>query len=219
MKTAVYDNKGKQKDEITLPEEIFGLPWKANLVHEVVTLMRGNARAGTAHAKTRGEVSGGGKKPWQQKGTGRARHGSIRSPIWIGGGVAHGPRSDKNYERKINKKTKKKALYTLLSRKLKDGEVLFIEGVSFKEPKTQEAAGMLAALSRVKGFEKLAYKKGNRAIIFNPEKNDAFIKSFRNIGTVATEELRNMNPLDLINYEYVVILNPKESVGLLSGKK
>jgi large subunit ribosomal protein L4 len=110
-----------------LPEGLFGLPWNADLVHQVVVSMQSSARRGTAHAKTRGEVSGTGKKPWQQKGTGRARHGSRRSPIWVGGGVAHGPRKDKNYDRKVNRKMKDKALLTILSSKYKNGEVLFVD--------------------------------------------------------------------------------------------
>src|SRR3990167_786074 len=117
LQAPIYNEKGKNEGDIDLPERVFGLPWKENLVHQVVTDMRANAREGNAHTKTRGDVRGGGKKPWRQKGTGQARHGSTRSPIWIGGGVAHGPRNEKDYSRKINKETKKKALYTILSKK------------------------------------------------------------------------------------------------------
>ena len=124
METKIYNQKGKEAGKITLPEEVFGLPWNADLVHQVVTSMLGNARTPVAHTKIRGEVRGGGKKPWKQKGTGRARHGSTRSPIWVGGGVTHGPRNDKIYARKINRKMKAKALYTILSKKAKDGEIL-----------------------------------------------------------------------------------------------
>src|SRR5947207_14998089 len=129
METTIYTKEGKKKGTITLPEEVFGLNWNADLVHEVLTSLATNARTPVAHTKNRGEVRGGGKKPWQQKGTGRARHGSIRSPIWVGGGVTHGPRADKNYFRKVNKKMKAKALYTLLSAKFRDGEVLFVESL------------------------------------------------------------------------------------------
>ena len=101
-------SKSGRSGKINLPENAFGLPWNSDLVHQVVVAMTGNRRTPVAHTKTRGEVSGGGRKPWRQKGLGKARHGSIRSPIWVGGGVAHGPRKDKDYSRKINAKAKKK---------------------------------------------------------------------------------------------------------------
>ena len=147
METKIYNQKGKEAGKITLPEEVFGLPWNADLVHQVVTSMLANARTPVAHTKTRGEIRGGGKKPWKQKGTGRARHGSTRSPIWVGGGVTHGPRNDKIYARKINRKMKAKALYTILSKKAKDGEILFVDALSFSAPKTVEAKEILKNLS------------------------------------------------------------------------
>ena len=104
LETEVYNQKGKAVGKLSLPDEIFGLKWNADLVHQVVVAMQANARIPVAHTKTRGEVSGTGKKPWRQKGTGRARHGSKRSPIWVGGGVAHGPRNEKDYKQKINKR-------------------------------------------------------------------------------------------------------------------
>src|SRR5436853_6808436 len=127
METKIYNIEGKETGKITLPENIFGLPWNADLVHLVVVGMHANARTNVAHTKDRGEVRGGGKKPWRQKGTGRARHGSIRSPIWRGGGVTHGPRNEKNYARAIPKKIRAKALFMALSRKLKDGEIIFVD--------------------------------------------------------------------------------------------
>ncbi|MDE1941428.1 MAG: 50S ribosomal protein L4, partial [Patescibacteria group bacterium] len=114
MEATVYNQQGKSAGKISLPEDIFNVPWNADLVHEIVRLMNSNSRTPVAHTKTRGEVRGGGRKPWKQKGTGRARHGSTRSPIWVGGGVAHGPRNEKNYSRKINRKAKSKALFTIL---------------------------------------------------------------------------------------------------------
>src|SRR3989338_499645 len=102
MEAKVYNMQGKEAGKIELPENIFGLKWNADLIHQVITSMQSNARAGTAHTKGRGEVRGGGRKPWRQKGTGRARHGSRRSPIWKGGGVAHGPSKEKKYSQKIN---------------------------------------------------------------------------------------------------------------------
>ena len=117
MVTKLYNIKGEATGKLTVPENLFGLPWNADLVHQVVTAMRANMRPNVAHTKDRGEVRGGGKKPWQQKGTGRARHGSSRSPIWKGGGVTHGPRKDKIYAQKINRTMAAKALLTVLSRK------------------------------------------------------------------------------------------------------
>src|SRR5574343_556524 len=143
METKIYNQNGQESGKIYLPESIFGLTWNADLVHQVVVSMMSSARHSIANTKTRGEVSGGGKKPWQQKGTGRARHGSTRSPIWVGGGIAHGPRSDKNYDRKINKKAKSKALFTILSKKFNDGEILFVDGINFSAQKAKDAKNTL----------------------------------------------------------------------------
>lgn len=184
------------------------MPWNDDLVHEVVRLMNSNARSAIANTKTRGEVRGGGKKPWRQKGTGRARHGSTRSPIWVGGGIAHGPRADKNFSRKINKKVRIKALNTILSRKFKDGEILFLDSVDISTPKSKDAQAILASLSKIKGYEKLATKKVNAALIALDSRSDAVIKSFRNFGNVSVEEFRNINPVSVLNHSYLIITNP-----------
>jgi large subunit ribosomal protein L4 len=180
--------------------------------------MNNNSRNNIAHTKTRGEVRGGGKKPWQQKGTGRARHGSSRSPIWVGGGVTHGPRNDQNYSRKINKKARAKALYTILSRKWKEGEILFLDEVKMAAPKAAEAKTMLVALSKIKGFEKLATKKANAAMFALDKKSDAVSKSFRNFGNVSIEEFRNINPVSILNHSYLIVTNPEESLKALTNK-
>src|SRR5574343_1502152 len=124
METQIYNQKGKSVGKFDLPESVFGLPWNADLVHQVVTAMQANARTPVAHSRTRGEVSGGGKKPWRQKGTGRARHGSSRSPIWKGGGITHGPRNDRIFEREIPKKMRRKALFMVLSEKAKQNLIV-----------------------------------------------------------------------------------------------
>jgi large subunit ribosomal protein L4 len=179
--------------------------------------MNSNSRTPVAHTKTRGEVRGGGKKPWRQKGTGRARHGSSRSPIWVGGGITHGPRNDKNFARKLNKKARVKALYTILSKKYKEGEVMFVDSLSLSAPKAKEAKAILGALSGVKGFEKLATKRQNAAIIAVGTRSDAIGKSFRNFGNVSVEEFRNLNPVSVLNHTYLVIANAEESLKALAA--
>lgn len=219
MESTVYNQQGKVSGKIALPEGIFGLPWNSDLVHEVVRLMNSNARQPIAHTKTRGEVRGGGKKPWRQKGTGRARHGSTRSPIWVGGGVAHGPRNEKNYTRKINKKARIKALFTILSKKYQDGEILFVDSLSIAAPKAKDAKDILSSLAKVKGYEKLSTKKKNTAIIALDSKSDTVSKSFQNFGNVAVEEFRNVNPVSILNHTYLIIANPESAIKALDSKK
>ncbi|HCB35652.1 MAG: 50S ribosomal protein L4 [Candidatus Taylorbacteria bacterium RIFCSPLOWO2_02_50_13] len=211
MEAKVYNQEGKEAGSMTLPERVFGAKWNADLVHQVAQSMLSNRRAGTAHTKNRGEVSGGGKKPWRQKGTGRARHGSIRSPIWVGGGVAHGPRSEKNYARKINRKQKSQALYSALSRKLREGEILFLNGIALPEIKAKAAKEVLERLSRIKGYESLSRRR-NAASIVIPVKDVNIAKSFRNFGNVSVGQARNLNLLDVLTYKYLVVVNPKDSI-------
>ena len=214
----VYNQKGGESGSIELSKNIFALPWNSDLVHQVVTSMESIARTNIAHTKNRGEVRGGGKKPWQQKGTGRARHGSIRSPIWVGGGVTHGPRKDKNFDRKVNKKMKAKALYTILSRKLKGGEVLFVDDISMRAIKTSDARGVLSGLSKVKGFTDLLSKRKNSAYVALASKDVTTEKSFRNFGNLEIDEIRNLNPLHLMKYKYVVISNPMKGLPQIANK-
>lgn len=218
METKIYNQKGQESGSITLPESIFGVRWNADLVHDVVTAMNANSRENIAHTKTRGEVRGGGKKPWQQKGTGRARHGSTRSPIWVGGGVAHGPRNDKNYSRKINKKAKTKALSIILSKKLKDGEIIFIDSMKFGAPKTVDAKAVISSLSKISGFEKLSTKPKNVALISINSKYPELTKSFGNFGNVQVEELRNINPVSLVNNKFLIVNDAKEAIKILEAR-
>ncbi len=217
MEHIVYNQKGEQTGKVTLPESVFGAKWNADLVHQVSQSMLSNKRQGSAHTKNRGEVSGGGRKPWKQKGTGRARHGSTRSPIWVGGGVAHGPRSDKNYGRKINRALKRQALYVVLSRKLKEGEVLFLKGIVLPEIKTKAGKEVFGNLSKIKGYESIA-KSRNAAHLIIPGKDTKIEKSFRNFSNLKVGEARNLNLLDALTYKYVVIANPEESINILSNK-
>jgi large subunit ribosomal protein L4 len=218
MEAIIYNTKGKEARKIQLAENVFGLPWNADMVHQVVTSMASSQRTPVAHTKNRGDVSGGGKKPWQQKGTGRARHGSTRSPIWVGGGVTHGPRNDKSYDRKINKKMKAKTLYTILSRKYRDGQILFVDDISFRTPKTKDAVAVLSSLSKISGFEELLSKKTSSAILAFSKKYVATEKSFHNLNNILVDEVRNLNPLDLLNYKYLIIENPEKSLSQISDK-
>ncbi len=218
MEATIYNIKGKESGKITLNDAVWGLNWNADLVHQVVESMRSNARTGTASVKDRSAVSGGGKKPWAQKGTGRARHGSSRSPIWRHGGVTHGPLTEKDYSKKINKKVRIKALYTVLSQKLRHNEILFVDAITMKVPKTTEAKSVLAGLSTVKGFEKLSTKRKNAAYIAMMEKSEAVSKSFANFGSVHFDDIKNMNPLDLLNNKFVVIISPESSVKFIEDK-
>jgi large subunit ribosomal protein L4 len=218
MKTDIYNTQGKKAGSIDLPETVFGLPWNNDLVYQTVVAMEANARTPVAHTKQRGEVRGGGKKPWKQKGTGRARHGSIRSPIWKGGGVTHGPRKEKIYSQKLNKKARAKALYTVLSQKLRDGKILFVDELAFAQPKTAEAKKALVNFAGVKGFDTIATKKKNSALIAIGTLNPGAVKSFNNMGNVATVETRNLNPVEVLRASYLVIVNPEESVKVLAAR-
>ncbi len=218
MKLPVYNTEGKEVKKIDLSDEVFGLDWNADLVHQVVTALLGNARDNIGHTKNRGEVSGGGKKPWRQKGTGRARHGSIRSPLWRGGGVTFGPRNDRNYNRKINKKMRAKSLAIVLSQKIKDGELILLDKIAFDEPKTTAAKNIIDSLGTISGYEKIATKRTNTAVIGLPEMDLNLFKSFSNLSNMHTEEVRNFNPALLLNYKYVVIFDAENSINALEER-
>lgn len=218
MEAVVYNQKGKESGKQALPDSVFGVNWNADLVHQVALAMQANARATIAHTKDRSEVRGGGRKPWKQKGTGRARHGSRRSPIWVGGGVTFGPRNEKNFAKKVNKKMKAKALFSVLSKKFTDGEILFVDQLSFDAPKTSEAKTVLASFAKVKGFETLVTKKHNSALVVIPENTSEIKKSFSNFGNVEVDEIRNLNVVDLLTYKYVIIADPKVSIETLEAK-
>ena len=209
MEAPLYNQSGEKIGEITLSDKIFAARWRPTLVHETILALQANRRAGTAHTKGRGEVRGGGKKPWRQKGTGRARHGSIRSPIWVGGGVTHGPIKDKNYDRKINKQARRVALASALSQKLKDGETFFVDEFSLTDAKTKIAASLLKNFSGVVGAEKLGMRGGRTLILVGtPDHN--MIKAFRNLPFVEIEEARNINVEKTLTPKYLIFT--KEAV-------
>ncbi|MFA5095448.1 MAG: 50S ribosomal protein L4 [Candidatus Paceibacterota bacterium] len=218
MEAKIYNQKGTSAGTITLPSKVFAAKWRADLVHQVVEGMRSNKRAGTADTKDRSEVRGGGKKPWKQKGTGRARHGSSRSPIWVGGGVTHGPLSDKNYKRKISKKMRAQALFSVLSKKMKDGEILFVDSLSLPETKTKKAVEVMKNLSKASSWKSLASSKKPRVLTALCERNEKAEKSFRNLPQLEIVFLKNINPLDVLKYQYLLIENPEKSVKFLESR-
>ena len=202
MKVVVYNTQGKEVGEALLPKDIFEVTMNSDLVHQVAVSQASNLRQGTAHAKDRSEVRGGGKKPWRQKGTGRARAGSSRSPLWKGGGVTFGPRNEKDYKKEIPKKMRRKAMFMVLSEKAKTNMVLVLEDLKLDKPKTKEMAGILKSL-KIKGTSLLAFPKYEKNLIL----------STRNLPKTQTIEARNLNVLDLLNSKYLIM--PKDTIKTL----
>jgi large subunit ribosomal protein L4 len=211
----IYNQKGAEAGTIDLPEKVFAAKWRADLVHQVVEGMKSNKRSGTADTKDRGEVRGGGKKPWKQKGTGRARHGSSRSPIWVGGGVTHGPLAEKNYKRKVSKKMRAQALFSVLSKKLKDNEIIFVDSLALSDIKTKNAVEVVKNLAKASGWKTLASSKKPRVLTALFGRNEKAEKSFRNIPSLEIVFLKNLNPMDVLQYKYLLIENPEEAVKFL----
>ena len=180
--------------------------------------MRSNKRAGTADTKGRGEVRGGGRKPWKQKGTGQARHGSTRSPIWVGGGVTHGPLAEKNYKRKISKSMRAQALFSVLSKKLKDGEIIFVDTLAPTAIKTKDAVKVVQSLAKVSDWKVVDVSKKPRVLCALSGRSEKTEKSFRNIPSLEIVFLKNLNPFDVLNYKYLLIENPVESVKFLESR-
>ena len=218
MNTKLYTAEGTEAGTIELPASIFEVVWNADLVHGVVIAMQGNARAGTADTKGRGDVRGGGKKPWKQKGTGRARHGSSRSPIWVGGGVAHGPKSEKDYSSKINKKMRMKALASVLTKKFADTEMIFLSDLAMTEPKTTLGKSIIKALATGTGHADLATKRKNAAVLVLANRDEAIEKSFRNFGNIEVMQVKDINPVDLLTYKYVIMAQSTGVVALLEKR-
>jgi large subunit ribosomal protein L4 len=213
----IYDQKGGEVGVIDLPAKVFGAKLRSDLVHQVVEGMHSNKRAGTADTKDRGEVRGGGRKPWKQKGTGRARHGSSRSPIWVGGGVTHGPLAEKNYKRKVSKKMRAQALFSVLSKKLKDGEIIFVDTLDVPKINTKSAVGIVGHLAKAGNFKNIKTKKP-KILMALFDRNEKTEKSFRNISALEIVFIKNLNPLDVLNYKYLLIENPVESIKFLESR-
>lgn len=218
MEAKIYNQKGAEVEVIKLPAKVFEAKWRADLVHQVVEGMRSNKRAGTADTKDRGEVRGGGRKPWKQKGTGRARHGSSRSPIWVGGGVTHGPLAEKNYKRKITGSMRAQALFSVLSKKQKDGEIIFVDSLMVSEARTKNAVEVMKNLAKASGLKILSNSKKPKILTAIYGRDEKTEKSFRNLPQTELVFLKNLNPLDVLNYKYLLIEKPEESVKFLAAR-
>jgi len=203
MKYEIYNQKGEKLKEVLLPKEIFDIKINPDLVHQVVVSQMANRRKVIAHTKTRGEVSGGGRKPWAQKGLGRARQGSIRSPIWRHGGVVFGPRKEKIFKKKIPKKMKRKALFMVLSAKVKNNLLVLVDKLKLEQPKTKLMAEI---------FKKLPCKAGSTLIAL-PVLEKNIILAARNLPKVQLMQAKDLNALDLLSFKYLIM--PEECLKLM----
>lgn len=211
MEVDIYNQEGRKTGKIKVNDKIFGIKVNPALLYEMVRYYEVNRRKGTAKVKDRSEVSGGGKKPWRQKGTGRARHGSIRSPLWKGGGVTFGPSPEKKYEIKMNKKARRKALFGVLSGKLRDKEIIFLDKIEIKNPKTKEGVNLLDNLSKI-----IKDIKEKTCAFVLKEKDDNFLKAISNIKKVFTIPSDSLNPYFLLKTKYLVI--EKDAIDVIEKK-
>jgi len=195
MKAKLYNQDGKELKDIELPEDIFGLKINHDLLHQSFLAQKNNKRVAIANTKTRSDVRGGGKKPWKQKGTGRARASSIRSPLWKGGGVTFGPTSERNFSQKINKKMKKKSILMALSSKVGSEQLMVVDNIVLAEAKTKLAKSVVANLS-IK----------EKTLIIQPIGNDLIQRAFRNIPKVKTILASSLNVVDLMETKRLVIM-------------
>ncbi|NLW25456.1 MAG: 50S ribosomal protein L4 [Clostridia bacterium] len=191
-KVAIYNTQGSQVGEIELKDEIFGIEPNESVVHETVVMQMASWRRGTSSTKTRGEVSGGGRKPWRQKGTGRARVGSIRSPLWRGGAIIFGPKP-RDYSYRIPKKKVRLALKSALSAKVLDGELIVVDQFNFEQPKTKDMVNALKALNALE------------ALIVTADFDENVFKSARNISGVTPLTATGLNVYDILNHEKLII--------------
>ncbi len=191
---SVFDSKGNKVSDIALADSIFGIEPNVSAMHLCVVNYLANQRQGTQSTKTRSEVSGGGKKPWRQKGTGRARQGSTRAPQWTHGGIAHGPKP-REYGFSINKKVRKLAMRSALSSKVAAEEMIVLDSLELEAIKTKEVVNVLSAL-----------ETGKKVLIVLPEKNDVIYRSARNIAGVNVSLVNTLNVYDILNSDTIVVL-------------
>ncbi|WP_078593191.1 50S ribosomal protein L4 [Evansella clarkii] len=192
-KVTLYNQAGSQVGDIELSDNVFGIEPNESVMFDAVVMQQASQRQGTHAVKGRSDVRGGGRKPWRQKGTGRARHGSIRSPIWVGGGVAFGP-TPRSYAYKLPKKQRRLALKSALSSKVNSEEIRVLEGLNFETPKTKEMLNTLSGLSVEK-----------KALVVTADYNDAVALSARNIPGVKFITAEGVNVLDLLNHDQLII--------------
>lgn len=200
MKIKVYNQSAETVKDLELSAKIFGVKPSNELLHQAVVASQANARQVLAHTKDRSEVSGGGKKPWKQKGTGRARVGSSRSPLWIGGGVTFGPTKNRNFKQKINQKMKQKAMFMALSDKVASQTLVVLDNLEFKEYKTKQFNQILNALEK-----KVLNNDRRDILIINDLKNEKAQYSGRNLAGVKIINLENINLLDILNYKNLLL--------------
>lgn len=193
-KVAIYNIQGKQVGELELSASVFGVEVNEAAMHQAVLAYLANQRLATAKVKTRTEVSGGGRKPWRQKGTGRARHGSIRSPIWRGGGIVFGPNGQRNYKHMLPKKIKRLALKSALTAKVNSGSLIVLDQLAMDAPKTKEIAKVLGNLNT-----------GRKVLIVTDSPQENVVKSARNIPGVKTLPAQQLNVYDILNTDNLVI--------------
>lgn len=193
MKTKVYNLEGKSAGELELSEKVFGVKIKPEVVHQVFVQQTNNQREPWAETQGKGEVQGGGKKPWRQKGTGRARHGSIRSPIWKGGGVTFGPRNERNYDTKINKKTRRLVIKMCLSDKFKSDNLVVVDEFNFAAPKTKLFVDFISKLPKHRSY-----------LVLTAGKNEMVMKMAANISNVKVVRAEDLNVMDLVGKEAIL---------------
>lgn len=191
---AVYNLNGEKVKEIELVDTVFATAVKASVIHQVAVAQLSNRRWPFAHTKDRSEVRGGGKKPWKQKHTGRARHGSIRSPLWRGGGVTFGPQSERNFEKKVNKKMKQKALFMCVSERIRENHVFLLETLTLPSGKTKDI---------LRSFQRLP-SQTKKTLVACVGKNPVFLRSVKNIQHIKAVGVNSLNVVDLLNYDYFV---------------
>lgn len=211
IKVNVYNIKAEKVGEAELNPIIFEIPVKKEVIAQALIAQMANSRNILAHTKGRAEVRGGGRKPWEQKGTGRARHGSIRSPLWIGGGVTFGPTNERNFAVKINRKVKKKALNMVLSDKALNGRLILLDVLKLEEAKTKKMKEILDSLKIIikleaKGNENaFVSDKSRKILMLYTDKAENLIKAGRNIEKLKIIGVNNLNIRDLLGYEYVIM--------------